>query len=164
MFSWSNWFKPKPTIERRVNCGVAVMILDRDFKMLMGKRKGSHGAGTWAFPGGWVRHGETLDETLRREALEETGLIVEPNLAKIASVGNTRFEEEDLQSVTILMRVFPGRWTGTPVVKEPGKLDGEWQWFETGRPPIPLFGSLQELDFNSLTLAYRGWLPHESIQ
>lgn len=34
--------------------------------------------GKWLPPGGHIQPGETPDETLRREFLEETGLVVEP--------------------------------------------------------------------------------------
>lgn len=139
------------------------MILNGDFKMLMGKRKGSHGAGTWSFPGGWVRHGEGLDETVRREVFEETGLTIDPNAAKIVSVGSTRFESADLQSITVLMRVMPGLWTGQPGAKEPEKLDGEWKWFPVEKPPEPLFAPLRNLSLWSCA-ERAGFLPHESVE
>ena len=34
--------------------------------------------GWWSLPGGVLETGETLDEGVRREVLEETGLVVEP--------------------------------------------------------------------------------------
>jgi len=61
--------------EKVVKAGVAV-IVRKDDMVLVGKRKGAHGSGLWAFPGG---HIETTDKSLKtcgeREVLEETGII-----------------------------------------------------------------------------------------
>lgn len=49
-----------------VGVGVAV-IVKRGGKILLIKRQGSHGAGTWAPPGGHIDFGESVEETARRE-------------------------------------------------------------------------------------------------
>lgn len=45
--------------------------------VLVGRRKGSHGAGLWALPGGWLEWGEPLDAAGARELAEETGICVQ---------------------------------------------------------------------------------------
>jgi 8-oxo-dGTP diphosphatase len=58
----------------RTKVGVGI-ILTKDGTTLMGKRKGSHGGGRWAPPGGHLEFGETVDTCVRRELAEETGLV-----------------------------------------------------------------------------------------
>ena len=57
-----------------VRVGTAAFIRDADGRVLMGKRKGSHGPHTWCVPGGHVDFGEEPSQSVRREILEETGL------------------------------------------------------------------------------------------
>jgi 8-oxo-dGTP diphosphatase len=47
----------------------------RDGKVLLVKRGRSPSKGLYAFPGGRVEPGETLEEAARRELLEETGVL-----------------------------------------------------------------------------------------
>ncbi|BBG28170.1 NUDIX hydrolase [Sulfuracidifex tepidarius] len=53
-------------------------LIMKDGKVLLVKRGKPPNAGTWAIPGGKVEYGETLQEALKREITEETGLLVEP--------------------------------------------------------------------------------------
>ncbi len=46
--------------------GVGVLVF-KDNKILMGRRKGSHGAGTWAPPGGHLEFGETPEDCAHNE-------------------------------------------------------------------------------------------------
>jgi|Deesub1362A_J573_1020465.scaffolds.fasta_scaffold00350_11 8-oxo-dGTP diphosphatase len=52
------------------------IIIERDDKVLLIKRKNSPFKGQWAIPGGFVECGETTEEAAIREAKEETGLDV----------------------------------------------------------------------------------------
>ncbi|MEJ5375201.1 MAG: NUDIX hydrolase [bacterium] len=56
---------------------VGAVVLDAN-RVLLVKRAQQPGKGTWSIPGGVVGLGETLDQALRREILEETGLLVQP--------------------------------------------------------------------------------------
>ena len=69
--------------------GVVVFLYNRDDEILIGKRKGSHGAGTWSLPGGKVeRKGDSgtglvsLEDPLARvsdELEEEAGIRLHPS-------------------------------------------------------------------------------------
>jgi 8-oxo-dGTP diphosphatase len=59
----------------RPRVGIGVIIL-KNGRVLLGKRKSSHGTGTWHFPGGHLEFGESLEDCSRREVLEETGMKI----------------------------------------------------------------------------------------
>lgn len=52
-------------------------VVRRDGELLMVERGVPPAAGRWSVPGGHVEPGETLDEAVRREVLEETGVDVQ---------------------------------------------------------------------------------------
>jgi ADP-ribose pyrophosphatase YjhB (NUDIX family) len=56
--------------------GVGAVIV-RDGQVLIVKRKYDPLAGQWSIPGGAVELGETLEGSIAREMLEETGLVIE---------------------------------------------------------------------------------------
>ena len=59
--------------------GIGALIIDGNSIVLI-RRANPPAAGEWSIPGGLVRLGETLVEAVEREAIEETGLEVEPIL------------------------------------------------------------------------------------
>lgn len=52
----------------------AAVVVWRDGKVLLIRRRNEPGAGKWSLPSGIQELGETLAETARREVLEETGV------------------------------------------------------------------------------------------
>lgn len=61
--------------DNRHSVSVAGVIVDDEDRALLIKRRDN---GHWEPPGGVLEHGETIEEALRREVIEETGLIIEP--------------------------------------------------------------------------------------
>lgn len=121
--------------ERRPRVGVGVMIQNNEGKILMGLRKGSHGAGEWAFPGGHLEFGETIFETAKREVREETGLDV--NEFELISVADEmRYIKSDNKHYLNIgiKAVYAG---GEPQLLEPDKC-AEWRWFSMDGLPDKL--------------------------
>ena len=58
--------------------GVGALVFDEPNRILMVERGREPLKGWWALPGGVLEVGETLVEGVRREVLEETGLVVDP--------------------------------------------------------------------------------------
>ncbi|OYT86675.1 MAG: DNA mismatch repair protein MutT [Burkholderiales bacterium PBB6] len=128
-----------PEASQTVGVGVGVLVV-RDGMVLLGKRLGSHGAGTWAGPGGRLEFGESVEECARRELLEETGLELGPVTA--GPYANDAFPELGQQHVTLF--VVARQTVGAPVNVEPHKCEG-WHWFPWGRLPSPLFAPVETL-------------------
>lgn len=57
--------------------GVGAVIFNND-QVLLVQRGHAPLQGEWSLPGGALEVGETLEEGVRREVLEETGLAIEP--------------------------------------------------------------------------------------
>ena len=53
-------------------------LIERDGRILLGRRAFDPGAGCWGLPGGFLEEAEAPLDGMRREVREETGLDVEP--------------------------------------------------------------------------------------
>lgn len=135
-----------PASIRHVGVGVGVLVV-RDGRVLLGRRRGAHGAGTWSAPGGRLEPGEGFEACARRELWEETGLALRHALPGPAT--NDCFPEIAAQYVTVFV-VAPDA-TGEPRRCEPDKCDG-WDWYGWDALPQPLFAPLASLQA-------MGWRP-----
>ncbi|HUT22050.1 MAG TPA: NUDIX hydrolase [Candidatus Bipolaricaulota bacterium] len=129
----------------RPKVGVGVIII-KDDKVLLGKRKGALGQCTWCFPGGHLEYGESWQECAKRETMEETGINIK-NI-RFASTTNDIFQSEGKHYITIFM--VSDFDSGEVKVMEPEKCEG-WEWFEWDQLPEPLFlavKNLLEIGFN----------------
>jgi len=122
-------------VNTRPKVGTSSMVLKQG-KVLLGKRKGSHGAATWATPGGHLEHGETVEECAARELFEETGLI-----AKSLQRGPYT-SDLIMPHHYITLFVFITKFEGELSCLEPHKCEG-WQWFDWDDLPKPLLPPLQ---------------------
>jgi len=117
---------------QRPKVGMGIMVF-KDGKILMGRRKSSHGQGEYAFPGGHLEYMESFEACARRETLEEAGIEIK-NI-KFLHVGNI-FHYAPKHYVNI---VVSADWeSGEPENREPDKLEG-WGWYDLDHLPEPVF-------------------------
>ena len=126
-------------MNNQVRVGVAAVIF-REGRILLGERIGSHGANTWATPGGHLEIGESIEECAQRETLEETGLEV--GSFKKLGFTNDIFEKEGKHYVTLYLVATSS--SGEPQIMESHQCK-QWQWFDLDELPEPLFLPLVNL-------------------
>ncbi|MFW5991429.1 MAG: nucleotide triphosphate diphosphatase NUDT15 [Candidatus Nanoarchaeia archaeon] len=117
--------------------GVGV-IVRKNGRVLLGKRKSSHGEGTWCFPGGHLEYGEDIEDCAKRETKEETGIEIQ-NL-KRAGFTNDIFGEKHYVTLFIVSDYLAGEVQ----LKEPDKCE-KWEWFSWDALPEPLFLPVKNL-------------------
>jgi 8-oxo-dGTP diphosphatase len=129
----------------RPGVGVGVLVVHQGL-LLLGKRRGSHGAGHWAAPGGRLEFGEALEDCARRELREETGLVARH--LELGPYTNDVFEGKgepgQVAQHFLTVYVVARSLQGTPRNLEPEKCEG-WAWFGWDALPTPLFQPLQNL-------------------
>jgi 8-oxo-dGTP diphosphatase len=122
---------------------VVYVLLERDGKIALGKRKNAFGAGHYSMPAGHIDPGETVMECAKRELFEETGIKADfefrcARLLKPYSIDSVKAE------TYVAFCVAAKNWKGEPKNKEPEKNEG-WEWFPLKSLPKPLFPPVEML-------------------
>lgn len=121
--------------------GVGVMIF-KGQKVLLGKRRGSHGEGEYAFPGGHLEFRESFENCAVRETREETGIEI-TDVKFLFAANILRYRGKHYVHIGMI-----AQWKGgEPKVLEPNKSES-WGWYSLSKPPQPLFEPC-ELSFKS---------------
>lgn len=107
--------------------GIAVFILNSENKFIFGRRKGSHGQGTWALPGGHLELHESFEDCARREIQEETNLEL-ANVRFMTAVNSPRIDGTK-HYITIFMTAELADPEAQPQLLEPNKCEG-WEWID----------------------------------
>ncbi|KAK8058133.1 hypothetical protein PG994_008581 [Apiospora phragmitis] len=105
--------------------GVAAIVRSDKGDVIVGKRIGSHGSGSWALPGGHLEFGETYFACAERETLEEMGLEVKA--LRLVTVTNDVFVDLGKHYITIFVLCERNDTTKEPQVLEPEKCES-WHW------------------------------------
>lgn len=115
-------------INHRPKVGVGVIIF-KDGKVLVGKRKASHGAGEYAFPGGHLEYMESFEDCAKRETMEECGIKIKN--VRFLNVSNLiAYNPKHYVNIQLI-----ADWeSGEPQDLEPEKVN-EWQWFPIDEIP-----------------------------
>lgn len=119
--------------------GVGVMVI-RNNKILLGLRHSDpekadselHGEGTWSMPGGKVDWHQTIEESARRELLEETSLMAKK--LKLISVTDEIVYDNHFVTNGFICTEFEGNVR----VMEPDEIV-EWRWFSLSDLPEKVF-------------------------
>ena len=152
---------PSAKKPERVGVGIGVICvkLTADGPLvLLGLRKGSHGSGTWALPGGWLEVGESFEECGTRELAEETGIsgadLLSASCAGVPPHNNVMLDDpvKPCHSVTTYVEVHVREGVEAAIC-EPNKC-AEWRWVPwRGAWPGPMFPSAERVRSS-------GYQPH----
>ncbi|HJD56205.1 MAG TPA: NUDIX hydrolase [Rickettsia endosymbiont of Pyrocoelia pectoralis] len=121
--------------------GIGIILFNSKNEILLGRRISSHGESTYGNPGGHLEFGETFEECVIREVLEETNLIIEN--PQFLAVTNDIFEEEQKHYVSIFLKAHCLNEDQLENL-EPHKVES-WQWFSLDKLPDNLFPPLKQL-------------------
>ncbi len=112
------------------------VIVHKDGKILVGKRKGSHGAEEYGLPGGHLEYMETLEDCAKREVREETGIEIQ-HLRFFSVTNITRYAPKHYVEIC-----FIAEWKkGKVQTCEPHNCEG-WAWIKADEIPKPQFAGL----------------------
>lgn len=112
--------------------GVGVMIRRGD-RILLGRRRNSHGDGSYSWCGGHLEAGESFEACAIRETQEECGLVIR-RLRFLCLHNIVAYGKHYVDIQFVAEEIDPGE----PQLLEPDKIAG-WGWHALDALPQPLF-------------------------
>jgi len=140
-----------PVARNIVPVGIAVVIMNRDGDLLLGKRRTSPGRGLYGFPGGHLEPGETWAYRARQEVLEECGPDLRIEIGCHLWTHNSITQNPDGPRHYVTLFLAARHLAGEAVTGEPDKCEG-WEWMD-----YDTLGQLLEQP------AYDDWLGGEDL-
>ena len=113
-------------------------MIMKDGKVLLGKRKGSHGEGEHSFPGGHLEYMESFGECAKRETREECGIEIENIRFQFLS-NVTKYAPKHYAHIGLIADYK----NGDPDVLGPEKCES-WNWYAIDDLPQPIFEMCQQ--------------------
>src|SRR3989338_11146631 len=119
----------------RPKVGLGVIIF-KEGKILLGRRKSRHANGVYSAPGGKLEYLESFEQAARREVVEECGLKIK-NIKFFCLYNLKEYPPDHYVNIG-----FTAEWeSGEPQVLEPEKIDS-WNWYALDKLPKPLFAMI----------------------
>jgi len=114
-----------------IKVGAGIVII-KDGKTLLTKRRGAHAEGTYGSVGGHVKFGESPTEAVKREAKEELGIEI-GNLRFATCVNMVKYGKHYVD-ISFLADII----SGEPTIMEPDRIESVG-WYDLDNLPQPLF-------------------------
>lgn len=105
-----------------------VVVISKENKILLGKRRNSYKSGFYGVPGGRVNELEKLIDCAKRELLEETGIEVD-DLEYLGTIRDCQKGYTFTHFAFLCKDPYE-----EPKNIEPGKCEG-WKWFDQNKIP-----------------------------
>ncbi|PFW55087.1 DNA mismatch repair protein MutT [Bacillus cereus] len=145
---------------KKVNVTYALLYDKTNEKILMVKNKGKNGS-YYTLPGGAVKFGETLEESVIREVKEETGLHISVN--GICSISEAFFEERNHHAIffNFLGEIIDGDTN----ISRPKEIEEiTWMELHIAAPYLRIPGHLLDILQKKETVPYifNGTIIHQS--
>jgi len=110
--------------------GTAIIVINKQKKILLGKRVNCVMSGFYGLPGGKLDKGEKLLACAKRELQEETGFIAK----KIKNLIVVKEWLEDQNHDFVHFIFLCNKWTEKLKLMEPDKCES-WKWFNVNEIP-----------------------------
>ena len=115
------------------------LIIIRDQKILLLRRAdwAPLFPSYWHVPTGKIETGESPKQTIVREAFEEVGLTINPDLGTVVAGKAPSYENPDLIWRDVSLFFVIKDFEGEPINKEP-RLHDVMEWFDVNHLPEPI--------------------------
>ncbi len=120
------------TDNQRPKIGIGVMIWKNN-KVLIGRRKNRHGDGEYSFTGGHLEYSQSFENCAKQETLEEAGIHIR-NIKFLCVANGTQYAPRHDVLVGL-----SAEWESGEPRTNPEERIGDWKWYDLDELPQPLF-------------------------